>query len=162
MNALNQGWVALRDAVIITLIAVVVGLLSNELREDGIPLVQQTEYQILVPCPETVGEAPALPPDDPALREPGTLLIDARPAADFSKDHMEKSRNVPYDYLMPTDPSAVTDILKSGARRVVVIGDGSDPDPGEHLAKELSGKGIRNVYFVRGGLPAIRAVGGRP
>ncbi len=162
MSALNQGWVVLRDAVIITLIAVVVGLLSNELREGGIPLVQKTEYQILVPCPETVGEAPAMSPDDPALREPGTLLIDARPAADFTKDHLEGSRSVPYDYLMPTDPAAVKDILKSGAKRVVVIGNGGDPDPGEHLAKELAGKGIRNVYFVRGGLPAIRAAGGRP
>lgn len=162
MNTTHQGWIILRDAVIITLLAAGIGLLSNSLREDGIPLVQKTEYQILVPCPETVGEAPALSPDDPALRGPGTLLVDARPSAEFAKDHLEGSRNVPYDYLMPTDPAVVKDILKSGAKRVVVIGDGGDPDPGEHLAKELSGKGIRNVFFVRGGLAAIRAAGGRP
>jgi len=162
MNAARQRWIILRDAVIIACISSAVGIVSNALRSDGIPLIQKTEYQILVPCPETTGEAPPLSPSDPALRDPDTLLIDARPAADFSADHLERSRNVPYDYLMPTDPAVVKDILKSSARRVVVIGDGGDPDPGEHLAKELAGKGIRNVFFVRGGLPAVRAAGGRP
>ncbi len=43
---------------------------------------------------------------------------------------------------------------------MVVYGDGGDPDSGEQLARELAGKGIRNVGFVRGGAPAILAARG--
>ena len=40
---------------------------------------------------------------------------------------------------------------------MVVYGDGLEPDSGEELAKEIAGKGIRNVSFVQGGVKALRA-----
>jgi hypothetical protein len=46
-------------------------------------------------------------------------------------------------------------IAASGASQVVVFGDGKDPDSGEQLARELAGRGIRNVRFVQGGAPAL-------
>jgi hypothetical protein len=39
----------------------------------------------------------------------------------------------------------------------MVFGDGQDPDSGEQLARELAGRGIRNVRFVQGGAPALAA-----
>ncbi len=46
-------------------------------------------------------------------------------------------------------------IASSRATRVVVYGDGGRPDSGEHLGKEISGRGIKNVGFVEGGAPAL-------
>jgi hypothetical protein len=46
-------------------------------------------------------------------------------------------------------------IAASGASRVVVYGDGGRPDSGEHLGREISGRGIKNVFFVRGGAAAV-------
>jgi hypothetical protein len=37
----------------------------------------------------------------------------------------------------------------------VVFGDGGNPDSGEQLAREIAGKGIRNVRFVEGGAPLL-------
>ncbi len=69
--------------------------------------------------------------------------------------------NVPYDYLDPTPDETINEmarrIASSGARRVVVIGDGQKPDSGKWLGKEISGKGIKNVFFVEGGAKALRA-----
>jgi hypothetical protein len=156
--------IALRDAFLVTAACGVVGVVCNLLRSDGIPFIQRTEYQLLVPCPETTGKADPVRPEDPALAEKGTLLIDARPRTEFERWHPLGALHIPYDYLEPTDPAAVQRVLSSGAQRVIVFGDGSDPDSGEHLAKELSGKGIRNIGFVAGGAPALQKVraGGAP
>ena len=62
---------------------------------------------------------------------------------------------VPFDYLEPTSPEQVRRIASSGAGRVVVFGDGNNPDSGEQLAREIAGKGIRNVRFVEGGAPLL-------
>jgi hypothetical protein len=40
---------------------------------------------------------------------------------------------------------------------VVVYGDGGAPDTGELLAREISGHGIKHVFFVEGGAPELRS-----
>jgi hypothetical protein len=40
----------------------------------------------------------------------------------------------------------------------VVFGDGSSPDSGQEMARELAGRGMVNVFFVDGGWSAVRAV----
>ena len=68
--------------------------------------------------------------------------------------------NIPYDYLEPIPDEDLKEltrrISRSRARRVVVYGDGKNPDCGEQAGKEISGKGIKNVYFVVGGAPALK------
>jgi hypothetical protein len=44
---------------------------------------------------------------------------------------------------------------------VIVYGDGGRPDSGEYLGKEISGRGIKNVYFIRGGAPAVLLLEGK-
>jgi len=129
----------------------------NALRRDGITLYQTQPHEILVPCPETIGNAEALPPDDPRINEDRTLLIDARPETEFHSWHPNHCRSIPYDYLLPTDAAVLKSLAASGASRVIVYGDGSNPDPGEHLALELSGRGIKNVGYILGGASALRA-----
>ena len=159
----------LRDAAGVTAGCAVVALLVNGvLHPEGIPLVADAPYEILVPCPEPGGEVKALEPGHPWLEadERRTYLVDARGADAYETWHAARAVNVTYDYLDPT-PVEVTDelaknIARSRAQRVAVYGDGDDPDSGEQLGMEIAEHGIRKVFFVRGGAPALRKVlGGR-
>jgi hypothetical protein len=150
----------LRDSGLILLLSSVLGVGSNLIRPDMIPLIQPTEYEILVPCPETGGDAPAGSVDTSLLSDSNIFLIDARSASMFTEWHQSRAMNVPYDYLEPTNQKIVQQIARSGARGVLVYGDGDDPDSGEQLARELAGKGIRNVNFLKGGAPIMQGQGG--
>jgi len=161
-----------RDALLACGVAVALAAGLNATRTDALPWVAPREYQVLVPCPEVAGEAAVLTPDDPALADllsPShaggrTLVIDARGQEAFAAWHVPGARSVPYDYLAPTPPETVSAILASGATRVVVVGDGDDPDSGRELARELAGKGLKNVAWLKGGAPALKAAaeGRRP
>ena len=149
--------VIVRDAAIVVALSILLALSVNAARATGaIPLVAEREYQVLVPCPEHVGEAEAMAPAAVKPGERGVLLVDAREAEVYSAWHPDGAVSIPYDFLAPTSPGLLEKILSSLARRVVVYGDGEDPDSGEQLAQELSGKGIRNVVYVKGGAPALR------
>jgi hypothetical protein len=145
-----------RDALCVLAACAVVGGVVNLLRPHGIPFVQKTEYQILVPCPESSGEAPGIAATDPVLGEPRTLLVDARSSADHAAWHPDKALHLAFDYLEPAPKAEVSKIASSGAVRVVVFGDGGDPDSGEQLARELAGAGIRNIFFVQGGAKSLQ------
>ena len=148
---------AVRDALIVVLKCAAFSLIFNAVRPDGLALVARADYRILVPCPETAGEVEALGTDDPRLRETRTLLVDARSRAEYERWHAVGAAHVAFDYLEPTNPEAIREIASSGASCVVVYGDGQNPDSGEQLAKELAGKGIRNVGYVIGGAEMLQA-----
>jgi len=149
-------WIAVRDAALVTAGCAVVAFGTNALRSMGIPVVAREPYQILVPCPDEVGESIEMAADDARLRSSGTLLIDARDTADYAAWHLERARSVPYDFLDPVNEKAVQEIASTGASVVAVYGDGAEPDSGRELAREIAGKGIRNVHHVVGGAPALQ------
>jgi rhodanese-related sulfurtransferase len=91
------------------------------------------------------------------LADKRSLWIDARSPMQSQRWHAAGARNVPFDYLEPTCSAEVSAIAASDASQVVVFGDGKDPDSGQQLARELAGRGIRNVRFVQGGAPALEA-----
>ena len=144
-----------RDALLVLAACAAVGATINALRPGGIAFVQRSEYQILVPCPEGSGDAQPIPAADPAVWDTHTLLVDARSAAEHQRWHPKGAIHIPFDYLEPTAAEQVRRIASSGASRVVVFGDGGNPDSGEQLAREIAGKGIRNVRFVEGGAPLL-------
>jgi rhodanese-related sulfurtransferase len=138
-------------------VSVVLALAVNATRSTGdIPLVAEKEYEILVPCPEHVGKSAQPLAAEAVAREPdkGVLLVDARDEEAYQGWHLPGAVSIPYDYLTP-DPRE-QEILNTHARKVVVYGDGDNPDSGEELANAISSKGVRNVYYVRGGAPALR------
>ncbi len=142
----------------------VVALVFNAVRPAGLPLLATTPYQVLVPCPEPGGPVTGIDPDDPALSAASSFVVDARDAAAFGAAHLAGAVNLSYDWLDPVPAAALNDLARriaaSRATRVVVYGDGGRPDSGEHLGREISGRGIKNVGFVRGGAPAL--LGGVP
>ncbi len=152
---------ALRDAVLLTVVCSGLGLAVNAwLHPESIPLLAEEEYETMVPCPEPGGEVTALQPGDPQIRAESTFAVDARGEAAFEEWHLEGAMRVTYDYLDPTPEAVIEElarrIARSRAQRVVVYGDGDDPDTGEQLGREISGKGIKNVFFIQGGAPALR------
>jgi len=148
----------IRDATLATVLAVGIALAYNAVRAEGsIPLVADKPYQILVPCPEHQGKpAKPLAPDQVHAGEAGVALIDAREQEAFHRWHPPGAISIPFDYLEPKPEEKK--VLQTRARRVVVYGDGEDPDSGQQLANAIAGKGVRNVYFVKGGAPALKAV----
>lgn len=159
-------WLAtISEAAVLASASGILALAVNAVRIGGLPLVTRTPYEVLIPCPEPGGPVTALDPSDPALREKRIFLIDARETSVFEKSRLPGARNVPYDWLDPLPEPELRRlagaIAASRATRVVVLGDGNRPDCGEHLGREISGRGIRNVYFVRGGAPAL-GTGGPP
>ncbi len=146
-------------------IAAVIAVAVNVLRPAGLPFIARTPYQILVPCPEPGGPVQVLQPNDPAILGARTFLVDARSLREYEIQHMSEAVNLPYDWLDPIPEdrllSLAEEIAASGATRVVVYGDGAQPDSGEYLGKEISGRGIKNVWFVEGGASALLQPEGR-
>lgn len=148
------------EAVAVAAMALFVALVFNAVRPDGgLALIARTPYQVLVPCPEPGGPVDPLPPNDPELTAPRTFLVDARPADDFARHHLPGAVHLPFDWLDPVPDDRLQNLVEaiagSRATRVVVYGDGDRPDSGEHLGREISGRGIKNVFFVSGGAPAL-------
>ena len=153
-----SAWSTLRDACGVVVLSAILALAVNAVRKDGIPLVATQEYVIFVPCPEPGGEVTPLPPAEIRWGDARELLIDARTDASFVDWHAADAVNVPFDFLEPVPDETVAALVATRSRRVVVYGDGGNPDTGEELARELSGRGMRNVHFVPGGSAALREV----
>jgi hypothetical protein len=153
------------EAVAVVFATVLLALAVNALRADGLALVAHAPYEVLVPCPEPGGAVTPVEPGDPALGSPRAFLVDARPFEAFKHAHLSRAVNVPYDWLDPLPDAELQRLARaiaaSRATRVVVYGDGGRPDSGEHLGREISGRGIKNVSFVRGGAPVVLG-GGKP
>jgi rhodanese-related sulfurtransferase len=151
-----------RDAVLIVVGASAIGLAANSLRPRGsIPFVQTKPYDIVVPCPEPVGEAAPMKSNDPRVLESTSLVIDARSKSDYVAAHVPSALNVPFDWLGPPVANETAEVAqrvaRSQARLVIVYGDGDDPDSGREWARLLSGGGIKNVYYIEGGARALEA-----
>lgn len=153
------------EAALVAGASAALALAVNTVRRDGLPLVASTPYEVLVPCPEPGGEVTAVEPHEEVLSSPRTLVVDARSPGEYAAAHLPGAINVPYDWLDPLPEcelqALARSIAASRATRVVVYGDGGRPDSGEHLGREISGRGIKNVAFVRGGAPALLPGGTR-
>jgi rhodanese-related sulfurtransferase len=158
---LGSWRIILRDAIGLVLVGSCCGILANLLHgKERLPLFQTRPYDIVVPCPEPVGDATALAPTSAYLRDFTSLVIDARSAEEFAQWHWPGAINVPFDWLGPPVQAEVGQLAKrvtaSHSKRLVIYGDGDNPDSGREWARLLAGGGIRNVSFVEGGAPALK------
>lgn len=158
MKTLNKRpfLTVLRDGAIVAALSAAAAMVVNAVRSDGIPLIENKQYEIFVPCPEPIGEVEKMSPVQfLGMKDKRVLIIDARSEEEYNQMHFPGAVSIPFDYLMPVCMVKLKEISSSGAARVVVYGDGADPDSGRELARELSGSGIRNVFYVEGGAGPI-------
>lgn len=154
---LKTFWIVVRDAAISATVCCLIALAFNAIRPQGIPLIATEAYEIFVPCPEPLGEVQPIEPTDKRISDPKALKIDARDRNEFAEWHLADAVSIPFDYLEEVPREIVRKVAASGASIVIVYGDGLDPDSGRELARELAGRGVRNVYYVRGGADSLRA-----
>lgn len=157
-----SGWKSLvRDTTLTIAIAALLAFLTNLGRAEPMKWVQAEPYDILVPCPEVMGDATEIPADSAQLRATSTLILDVRSPQEYAQWHLGAARNQPFDWLGPPVDAEVKhlakEVARTGAQRVVIYGDGGDPDSGREWGRILSGAGLKNIHFVAGGAPAIRA-----
>lgn len=152
----STAWIIARDAAVAAVGLSLLGVAVNAVRPGGIPLVATEEYEVFVPCPEPMGEVEGVPPGDPRLGDRRTLVVDARDPAAFAQWHLPGAWPIPFDYLEGVADEVVRRVASSGAAQVVVYGDGDDPDSGREMARELAGRGVRNVFYVMGGFRALK------
>lgn len=153
---------AMKDAAIASLIAAAVALAVNLVRPGSIPFVAEEEYEILVPCPEPGGNVTPMNATGHLVHAQDTFFVDARSKEEFESWRFREAINLTYDYLDPTPEKRIRElaqaIAQSRSQKVVVYGDGDIPDTGEQLGKEISGHGIKNVFYLQGGAPALMAI----
>lgn len=152
----------LRQSVVIVLLGTASGILANLLHPlERLPWIATTPYEITVPCPEPVATVTTTAPTSKCLMDPTTHVIDARSKAEFAEWHVPGAVNAPFDWLGPPVKEEVSQLAKrvaaSRSKQIVVYGDGDNPDSGREWARLLAGGGIRNVTYVEGGAPALRA-----
>ncbi len=156
---LNLLKIDLRDALIIAAISSTLALAINFVHPNAIPFIAAEPYQTLVPCPVSGGEVHTLQADDARLSLTTSFLIDARSPEEFEISHFPRAQNITYDYLDATPPEILKQLAKtiaqSRAQQVIVYGDGDDPDTGHELGKEISGHGIKNIFYIQGGAPVL-------
>lgn len=158
-----RWFVVMRQALLLVGIAALLAFGTNAVRADGLPLVAQKDFEIVVPCPEPIGSATAIGPDDPRLRDVHTLVIDARAREEYQSWHLPSAINAPFDWLAEQEvitqqsQQIARDIARTRKHALVVYGDGGDPDSGQQWAVSLNSAGLRNVSYVRGGAPALRS-----
>lgn len=147
MHGLTRApWIGvLRDAALIALGSSLLAVAVNALRSEGIPLVADRPYEVLVPCPEPLAEVPALAPDDARVRQAGVRLVDARDAVAFATWHAPDAHALPFDWLDEIPEARTDEILAVEASAFVVYGDGDDPDSGRELARLLAWREIERA-----------------
>lgn len=150
---------SLGHAVVIAALASALGVLAMFVHPNAIPFVASEAYETMVPCPVPGGDV--LEISSAKLKaSQNVFVVDARNEADYATWHYKNAVLLTYDYLDPIPEDALknltTAIARTRAQKVVVYGDGGNPDTGELLGKDISGSGIKNVYFLKGGAASFQ------
>lgn len=157
MNAIPR--IVVRALVLVGL-ACAVGLVINEARSRGLPLLADEPYQIYVPCPVVSTEAAAMTVGELPADLTGWILIDSRQPEEFALAHPAGARLLSYHPLESPAENVLAGLRREQATGILVIGD-TAIDSGRLLGAELAGAGLRGVHYLQGGFEAWHA-SGRP
>ena len=142
---------AVKQAVVISIVVVVVGLAFNALRKDGIPLIADAEaFRVRT-------EAEFMKADNAwkLFDEGKAIFVDARDTRVFSIERIEGAINIP-----PTGPELeaagwITDTESS----VICYASGESQRQAGVVADKLIEMGTKEVFVLYGGLEAWKAAG---
>jgi rhodanese-related sulfurtransferase len=144
-------------SVLLTAGCVLFAVAFNVLRPGGIDLVAPRPYDIYVPCPETETDAVSISAAQLTNTEE-VLYVDARPEADFRREHVKGAISFPYP-LLGDPPAERVEELKRRAVPIVTYGGGGRDRTGEMMAALLTELGVSGVTNLDGGIEAWKAQG---
>lgn len=156
----QRPWQVVRQALVMGLGAAGLGLVvQTTVHPKPVDLWTSEPIATVVPCPvKSHPEVPETKLSAADIRDPRTLIVDATPEAKTQR-LVPQAQRLAYDFLSATPAAAIERLadkaLSSGARRIVVVGDGGNPDSGKLLAEELAAFGLRSVAYAKGGAPAL-------
>ncbi len=161
------------QAAAVVLFSAIVAVTTNALRDDGIPLVTDVEYEIFAPCKDSEADSAAASTNDMTGSEAGNVMyVDARPVEAFALEHVETAVNVPYSVLFGAADADLASLKESIASKkpktVIVYGVFADPaDPSSKvdfakpLALQLIDSGVAGVKHLEGGMEELKKNGAR-
>jgi rhodanese-related sulfurtransferase len=151
---------SLIEALVIAVAASVTGLLVMQVHPGAIPLFADREYETIVPCPVAGGSVKTVNAGLFLQDDRSFFVVDARTEDEFKRWHYKNAVLLTYDYLDMVPEKQLkqlaSSIDQSGALKVAVYGDGGRPDTGELLGKEISGQGIKHIYYIKGGAEELK------
>jgi rhodanese-related sulfurtransferase len=100
-----------------------------------------------------------------ALKDPATVVLDARAPEEYAVSHIPGALNVPgkpglAPSLYTADVGAVQRLVPDQARRVILYCNGLHCGRSRRLAADMIAAGYQNVRRYQLGIPAWRALGG--
>ena len=167
---LKTSLFTLAKSVALTAAAVLIAVVTNAVRADGIPLVTEIPYEIFSACKDAEAESAAVS-DAAALKNADdTLFVDVRSKAQFDAERVAGAVNLPYSALFGASPEDVENVRKSSdagkTKSVVVYGTFREQDSetlevdlAKSAAEQLVESGIANVRHIEGGLAAMKKLG---
>ena len=175
----------LAKSFLLTSIAAILGMGTNLVRSDGIPLVTDIPYEIFAPCRDSEVRASAWEGDqNVGEKDQRIIYVDARPKELFEQERVQGAFNVPYSPLFGADRADIANLALEVKRRkaeiLIVYGTmeaprgasseaPANPSGGEEsatqvdlsrsLAEQLMESGLANVKHVKGGLAELNRMG---
>jgi rhodanese-related sulfurtransferase len=138
--------IAIREAVIILVVVVLVSLVFNSLRKNGIPLVAEEEaFRI-----RTRAEFIAVEDARRLFDQGRAIFIDAREPEMYGVLHVEGALNLPASAQHDQDVAW----LRAADSYVICYGSEQSPRPAGVIADYLLDIGVRRVRVLLGGLGA--------
>jgi rhodanese-related sulfurtransferase len=144
---MKLGWRNLGQMAVLAALALALGLGSNFLSRDRLPLLR--------PLPKEAGAAPAFGEADADFvmqvgRDPGTLLLDARIAAAYRQGHIPGALSLPVGEFAATLPALEPRLRR--ARLLIVYCSAVTCSDASDLAARLWAAGLKDLLVYRGGM----------
>ena len=135
------------ESIGIFLFAVVLALLTNFFRSDGLPLLRT---QPPPPPPEGIqNNAISFQVLREKLKQPGIIILDARFPEDFVQGHIPGAKNLPYYEFVEKTSLVLKEIPVD--REIITYCEGLECSNAEDLAFLLKEKGYTKVKVFEGG-----------
>jgi len=150
----------IKQISILAAISIIIGVLFNGLRSDGIPLIgswpSSGSADVAVPPSAEEGDPPFVSLDEAAAlyQTPGVLFIDARDPEDYVLNHIKGSISIPYEYLPDEN---IDDYWAEFAaripydRRIVIYCSGTECELSLFLGREMAQRGYSDIKIFYGG-----------
>jgi rhodanese-related sulfurtransferase len=142
---------AVKEAIIITIVVVIVAMVVNFTRDEGIPLIADAEAFRIQTNADFIVAADA----EGYFNEGRGIFLDAREERLYAVEHIEGALNLPSTpdgvdemaYMVPADPVLICYSAEATEREAGVIAD------------KLLEIGFTKVFVLHGGLESWKALG---